>query len=156
VSPTARLRVAQRGWAGAGDADALRVALSKSLAGRRRAAGMTQPKLAEKLGVSLTTVGHAETGRVWQARDFWDRAGRGLGGDGCLLRMYDQYKAAEAAGHAGPEEAAGAAREDAPPALPVLPASVTITTDGVSIIWRDGTETLATPPGCQGADGARK
>jgi hypothetical protein len=107
---------------------------------------MTQPELAEKLGVSLTTVGHAETGRVWQARDFWDRAGRELGDDGCLLRMYDQFKAA---GHAGPEEAAGTACEDASPALPVLPASVTITTDGVSIIWPDGTETLATPPGCQ-------
>jgi DNA-binding FadR family transcriptional regulator len=33
VSPTARLRVARRGRAGADDADALRVALSKSLAG---------------------------------------------------------------------------------------------------------------------------
>jgi hypothetical protein len=156
VSPTARLRVAQRRGADVGNADALRVALSKSLAGRRHAAGMTQPELAEKLGVSLTTVGHAETGRVWQARDFWDRAGRQLGDDGRLLRMYDQYKAAETAGHTGPEEAAGAAREDAPLALPVLPASVTITTDGVSIIWPDGTETLATPPGCQDADGARK
>jgi DNA-binding XRE family transcriptional regulator len=83
VSPTARLRVAQPPGSGAVDAEALRVALSKALAARRRAAGMTQPELAVKLGVSLTTVGHAETGRLWQARDFWLLADQELGGATC-------------------------------------------------------------------------
>jgi DNA-binding transcriptional regulator YhcF (GntR family) len=48
-------------------ADAER-ALSTSLAARRRAIGLTQPQFAAALGVSVTTVGHAETGRLWQAR----------------------------------------------------------------------------------------
>jgi hypothetical protein len=149
VSPTARLRVAQPRGSGAYDAEALRAALSKALAGRRRAAGTTQPELAGKLGVSLTTVGHAETGRLWQARDFWQRADQELAGAGDLLRMYDRYKAAECA---LPEETSDATTEAAAPvsqAGPVLPVSVTITLDGVVVTWPDGTETLAPPPGCQ-------
>jgi hypothetical protein len=109
---------------------------------------MTQPALAGKLGVSVTTVGHAETGRAWQARGFWLRADEELGGGG-LLRMYDRYKAAEAAGHAAPEAAGDTAPEEPAPAGPVLPVSVTITPAGVAVVWPDGTETLATPPGCQ-------
>jgi hypothetical protein len=110
---------------------------------------MTQPELAGKLGVSVTAVGHAETGRTWQGRSFWLRADRELGADGDLLRLFDRYKAAECpapekAGDAEPEEAAPAAQ-----AAPALPASVTITPGRVSIIWPDGTEILVTPPGCQ-------
>jgi transcriptional regulator with XRE-family HTH domain len=147
ASPTARLRVAPPGGGGIFDAEALRVALSKTLAGRRRAAGMIQPDLAGKLGVSVTTVGHAETGRTWQARGFWLRADLELGGDGGLLRMYDRYKAAEVAGGADTGEAGRAAPEEPAPALPVLPVSVTITPDGVAVVWPNGTETLARPPG---------
>ncbi|HET6187527.1 MAG TPA: helix-turn-helix transcriptional regulator [Trebonia sp.] len=149
LSPTARLRVAQPPGGVAGEADLLRVALSKALSGHRRAAGMTQPELAEKLGVSLTTVGHAETGRLWQSRDFWLRADLELGGAGELLGMFDRYKAAQCA---PPEEADDAAPEEAAPdthAGPVLPASVTITADGVLVTWPDGTETVARPPGYQ-------
>jgi hypothetical protein len=113
---------------------------------------MTQPDLAGKLGVSVTTVGHAETGRAWQARGFWLRADEELGGDGGLLRMYDRYKAAEAAGHAAPEAADDTAPEAPAPAGPVLPVSVTIGPEGVVIIWPDGTKIMATPPGRQ--DGA--
>ena len=47
-------------------------ALSASLAARRRLAGLTQPQLAALVGVSVTTVGHAETGRLWQSRRFWE------------------------------------------------------------------------------------
>jgi len=150
VSPTARLRVAQRGGSAAGNADALRVvALSKSLAGRRHAAGLTQPELAEKLGVSLTTVGHAETGRVWQSREFWRQADALLDGFGDLLRMFDGWQAAK---HAAPAEMTDEAplQEKAvpvAPAAPVLPVSVTITAAGVSVVWPDGTETLARPAG---------
>src|SRR5215469_4402278 len=48
-------------------------ALSAGLAARRRASGLTQPELARNARVSVTTVGHAETGRLWQSRRFWDR-----------------------------------------------------------------------------------
>jgi transcriptional regulator with XRE-family HTH domain/DNA-binding transcriptional regulator YhcF (GntR family) len=149
MSPTARLRVAQPGGRGTLDAEALRAALSKTLAGRRRAAGMTQPELAGKLGVSLTAVGHAEPGRVWQARGFWLRADLELGASGDLLRMSDQYKAAQAAGRAVAVEADDAVPEEPAPALPVLPVSVTITPSGVAIAWPDGSETLAPLRGCQ-------
>lgn len=84
------------------------------------------------------TVGHAETGRVWQPRKFWRAADDALRDTGDLLRMYDQYRAAEIR-PAAPE---------APAPPPVLPVSVTITQAGVMVVWPDGTETLAWAPGC--------
>jgi DNA-binding transcriptional regulator YhcF (GntR family) len=148
VSAGARLPVAQAS-PGSADADALPRALSAALAERRRAAGLTQPALAALLGVSVTTVGHAETGRVWQARGFWLRADAVLGGTGDLLRMYDQRRAAEVR-PAAPEA-------PAPPssAPPVLPASVAITQEGVAVTWPDGTETLVTPPRCRDRPGSQ-
>jgi DNA-binding transcriptional regulator YhcF (GntR family) len=145
VSAGARLRVAPSPGGGA-DADALRRALSAALAERRRAWGLTQHALAALLGASVTTVGHAETGRVWQSRDFWCRADAVLGGTGDLLRMYDQHRAAEVR-PAAPEAPAPPAPP--PPAPPVLPASVVITPEGVAVTWPDGTETLVMPPGCR-------
>ena len=68
--------------------------LSMALAGRRRGAGMTQIELAAIVGVSVTTVGHAETGRLWQSRNFWERADKALGAHGLLLRHHDDYRAA--------------------------------------------------------------
>jgi hypothetical protein len=59
VSRNARPRVAVPGRPRSGDA----VALSRALAARRRAAGLSQPELAALTGYSVTTVGHAETGR---------------------------------------------------------------------------------------------
>jgi hypothetical protein len=146
VSVTARLRVAQPGAGCRLDAEGLREALSRTLAARRRAGGLTQPGLAALLGVSVTTVGHAETGRTWQSREFWRRADGLLGGE--VLRLYDSY---QAAGHAaGAETADRAGPREPAPALPVLPASVTITPDGVAVVWPDGTKTLARPPGRPG------
>ena len=72
-------------------------ALSAGLSARRRAVGLTQPDLAALAKVSVTTVGHAETGRLWQARRFWERADNALGADGGLLRLHDAYRAASAA-----------------------------------------------------------
>jgi hypothetical protein len=117
------------------------VPLSSALAARRRAAGLTQPQLAALLGMSVTTVGHAETGRLWQSRRFWGHADALLGAGGDLLRTYDQHQASAA------RKAAEEPPELSPPAL--LPVSVTITPDGVTVVWPDGTETLAAPPGRQ-------
>jgi hypothetical protein len=75
-------------------------ALAAGLAGRRRAKGLTQPELARRVGVSVTTVGHAETGRLWQSRQFWERADAILGAGGALLRLHDVYRAAAATGTA--------------------------------------------------------
>jgi len=74
-------------------------ALSAGLAARRRAAGLTQPELARHAVVSVTTVGHAETGRLWQSRRFWDRVDAVLGAHGDLLRLHDAYREAAAAGN---------------------------------------------------------
>jgi Helix-turn-helix domain/Bacterial regulatory proteins, gntR family len=72
--------------------------LASGLAARRRAKGLTQPELAARAGVSVTTVGHAETGRLWQSRDFWERADTVLGAGGDLLRLHDAYREAGASG----------------------------------------------------------
>jgi DNA-binding transcriptional regulator YhcF (GntR family) len=69
-------------------------ALSAGLAARRHAAGLTQAELAALAGVSVTTVGHAETGRTWQSRRFWERADTALRAAGDLLRLHDAYRAA--------------------------------------------------------------
>jgi len=137
----ARLRVAPPQGAPAAEADTLRHRLSRALAARRRAAGLTQPELAKLLGVSVTSVGHAETGRVWQSGGFWRQADGVLLADGALLRMHEDYQAA-AIRPAPP----GAPWTSAVP-VPVLPASVTITPDGVAVTWPDGTKTVTRPPG---------
>ncbi len=94
-SPNSRLRVASGGRAlDPGDA------LSAALAARRRAAGLTQPELAALVGRSVTTVGHAETGRLWQSRQFWENADRALSARGELLRAHDAYRAATTTGPA--------------------------------------------------------
>jgi DNA-binding XRE family transcriptional regulator len=74
-------------------ADAAR-ALSAGLAAKRHAAGLTQAELAALAGVSVTTVGHAETGRTWQSRRFWERADTALRAAGDLLRLHDAFRAA--------------------------------------------------------------
>jgi Bacterial regulatory proteins, gntR family/Helix-turn-helix domain len=87
-------------------------ALSSGLASRRRAAGLTQPALATLLGLSVTAVGHAETSRLWQSRDFWENADKVLTADGELLSLHDAWQAANApvaAGNAdGQSETSGA------------------------------------------------
>jgi len=70
VSPNARPRVAATATP-AGDTAR---SLSGAVAALRRAAGLSQPALAALTGYSVTTVGHAETVRLWQARAFWEKA----------------------------------------------------------------------------------
>jgi transcriptional regulator with XRE-family HTH domain len=83
--------------------------LAAGLAARRRANGLTQPELAERAGVSVTTVGHAETGRLWQSREFWERADAVLGVGGDLLRLHDAYREAGASSAAETPAASGTA-----------------------------------------------
>jgi DNA-binding transcriptional regulator YhcF (GntR family) len=96
-SRNARLRVAPGPAQIGHDATAAADALSDALAARRHAADLTQLGLAELVGRSVTTVGHAETGRLWQSRRFWENADRVLRAGGELLRLHDAYRTATAA-----------------------------------------------------------
>jgi DNA-binding transcriptional regulator YhcF (GntR family) len=97
-------------------ADAAR-ALSAGLAARRHAAGLTQAELAALAGVSVTTVGHAETGRTWQSRRFWERADTALHAVGDLLRLHDYYRAASSP-QQGQRSATGSIERTVSPAYP--------------------------------------
>lgn len=99
ASPGARLRVAAPP---SGDERGATLALSAALAAARHAAEMTQPDLATRLDVSVTAVGHAETGRVWHSRGFWERADKTLGAGGELVALHDAYQSARAGGPAEP------------------------------------------------------
>jgi DNA-binding transcriptional regulator YhcF (GntR family) len=118
-------------------ADAER-ALSASLAARRRALGLTQPQLAAAIDMSLTTVGHAETGRLWQSRHFWEQADKALDADGALLRLHDAYQAASVL-----PSTADAVVDD-PIVTETVPSVVTVTC--ITITWSDGTITTIDPP----------
>ncbi len=116
-------------------AEAKRI-LSASLAVRRRGAGLTQPQLADAIGVSITSVGHAETGRLWQARHFWERADKVLDADGELLELHDAYQAATVA--LPQESPATADHSDA------------VTVTSITIAWSDGTITTIDSPNSTG------
>lgn len=132
VSPNARPRVAAATQQRAGDAPR---ALSRGLAALRRAAGLSQPALAAPTGYSATTVGHAEeTGRLWQARGFWEKADLVLAAEGELTRRYDAYHAA----------LAGHAPCPAPPLPPHEPVPGIVAS--VTLHWADGTHTTFYPP----------
>jgi DNA-binding transcriptional MocR family regulator len=130
-------------------------ALSAGLAARRRANGLTQPELAGLVGISVTTVGHAETGRLWQSRAFWVRADAVLRADGSLLRLHDAFRvagadrglglreqqeqeAAELASSAGEPEPSAGPGESGPRARGQVAR--------VTIVWSDGTVTTVHPP----------
>ncbi len=119
VSPHARPRVTAPAPPPAGDAAG---SLSRALAALRRAAGLTQPQLAALTGYSVTTVGHAETGRLWQSRSFWEKADLMLAAEGELTRRYDAYRAA-----ATP---AGVPGQPSPPPVQGAPALTRVTLRG--------------------------
>jgi hypothetical protein len=132
-SPNARPRVA--GPPGASPGNAARD-LSRALARLRRASGLTQPALSALTGYSITTVGHAETGRLWQAPEFWAKADLALGAGGELTRLHDAYRAEAANAVAAPGEPgpAPAGADTGSPALTHL-----------TLHWSDGTATTAYP-----------
>lgn len=145
-------------------------ALSTGLAALRRAYQLTQPELALLAGVSVTTIGHAETGRLWQSRHFWEQADAVLGAGGALLKLHDAYDEACAASAAsspaaggtaaagsGSDAGAGAAPDGVPPGLAAGPG--TCPPGGahrdppagrgpacVMIVWGGGEVTTVHPP----------
>jgi Helix-turn-helix domain/Bacterial regulatory proteins, gntR family len=132
-------------------ADAER-ALSASLAARRRALGLTQVQFATVLGVSVTTVGHAETGRLWQSRRFWEKADAVLDAHGELLRLHDIRRIATVSSHAADAETSGTAFKK-----PSAANSATVAC--IVIVWSDGTLTSVVPGTTamlrRGQDGSR-
>jgi DNA-binding transcriptional regulator YhcF (GntR family) len=123
-------------------------ALSASLAARRRALGLTQPQLAAAIDMSVTTVGHAETGRLWQSRHFWEQADKALDADGELLRLHDACQAA------GVLSSTADAVVGDPIVTEIVSSVVTVTC--ITITWSDGTITTIDPPNsasaCQAGD----
>jgi hypothetical protein len=132
-SPAARPRVAAPG--GPRPADAAR-RLSRALAAARRASGLTQPALSALTGYSVTTIGHAETGRLWQSREFWEKADLALAAGGELTSLYDAYRA-ETASPAVPGQPG-----TPPPEAEAVPAALS----RLTLHWTDGTVTTAYPP----------
>ena len=153
ASPGARPRVPARNPSpGDRNLASAKRALSASLAARRRAAGLTQPQLAEIVGRSVTTVGHAETGRVWQSRPFWELADEAVNADGELLALYDAYLAATAAANH-----ATVAGETTPAHISGTPETILVAavecTTCVNVIWPDGTATTVYPPAPEPSSG---
>ena len=99
----------------------------------RHVNGLTQPALSALTGYSVTTIGHAETGRLWQSREFWEKADLTLAASGELTRLYDAYRAGTA-GTGQPDTLL----PDAPAGPPAL--------TRLTLHWSDGTVTTAYPP----------
>jgi DNA-binding transcriptional regulator YhcF (GntR family) len=145
VSRNARPRVAasspvsgQRTLADAGRT------LSKSLAARRRLAGLSQPDLAKLIGMSVTIVGHAETGRLWQSRRFWERVDAVLSACGELLALHDAYRAIAAS--TGPADAEASAANPAAGVVPAVEVAASGLVACVTITWADGAISTVYPP----------
>lgn len=150
VAGADKARPAERDLAAAGRA------LSAGLAARRRARGLTQPELALLASISVTTVGHAETGRLWQSRGFWERADAALCAGGALLRLHDAYREAGAA-----EEREPGLLRDGTNGQPVMrdaaeaggfgvgaarPGTDQVSPVRVTIVWGDGSVTTVHSP----------
>jgi hypothetical protein len=135
-TPAARPRVAVPGGLRPGDA-ARR--LSRALAAARRASGLTQPALSALTGYSVTTIGHAETGRLWQSRQFWEKADLTLAAGGGLTSLYDANRP-ETASPASP--ASPGQPGTPPPEAQAVPAALS----RLTLHWSDGTVTTAYPP----------
>jgi DNA-binding transcriptional regulator YhcF (GntR family) len=120
-------------------------ALSSSLASRRRAAGLTQPQLAAVTGMSVTSIGHAETGRLWQSRRFWELADKGVNAGGELLVLHDAYRAAAVPANRTTASGDTGAKVTAD-ILPAIAIDAPLPVVAVTITWADGTVTTVHPP----------
>lgn len=76
-----------------------RCVLGAQLAACRRAAGLSQVQLAQKVGfISRSAIANAETGRQGVSRDFWERIDPAVSAGGSLLAAFDKLD--KAARHA--------------------------------------------------------
>jgi len=128
-------------------------ALSAALAARRYASGLTQLQLAEILGASITTVTHAETGRLWQSRHFWELADKGLGAHGEILALHDAYRAASMAARVPVAEDAEIQGADDCAEMEItgddqgtIAVAASRPVASVTITWADGAVTTVYPP----------
>jgi hypothetical protein len=112
---------------------------------------LTQVQFATALGVSVTTVGHAETGRLWQSRRFWEKADAVLDAHGELLRLHEVRRTATVSSHAA-DAYAGETPFKKPHANSATVACIVI-------VWSDGTLTPIVPAATamlrRGQDGSR-
>jgi hypothetical protein len=106
---------------------------------------MTQPQLAALTGMSVTSIGHAETGRLWQSRRFWELADKGVGAGGELLVLHDAYRAAAVPANRTTASTDTGARVTAD-TLPAIPVAASVPVVAVTITWADGTVTTVRPP----------
>ena len=122
-------------------------ALCAGLSDRRRAAGLTQPALADLIGHSLASVGHAETGRLWQSRNWWQLTDKALDANGEILRLYDAYRESEAPAGEPQEPRPPEENEPAPaPEPPVISTSDRHPVKSIVITWADGDVTTIRIP----------
>ena len=105
------------------------------------------------LVLSVTTIGHAETGRLWQSRSFWELADKELNADGELLTRHDAYRVATATPplpSSAKEIAIGLSAALPLPVLVETGPAVVVASDPVAcvtITWAGGEITTVYPPG---------
>ena len=90
--------------------DEVWVTLGQQLAASRRAAGLSQHRLASLVEYSRSTIANAETGRQHVPRNFWVRCDEALGTGTALARGHDEVAAAQRRRHMGDAAAAQRAR----------------------------------------------
>jgi len=148
-SPNARPRVpaaAEHDSSGTAGALLAGRTLSAALAARRHAADLTQTQLARMVGVSVTMLGHAETGRLWQSRGFWERVDKALCADGELLYLHDAYREANVPAEPAAIDDQTTPAEPDTGSLPAVGVTVTGPVASVMITWADGQSTTVYPP----------
>jgi DNA-binding XRE family transcriptional regulator len=145
TSPAARPRVPSPVMPGERNRAGAARALSGALAVFRRAADLTRPQLAEMIGFSVTSVGHAETGRLWQSRRFWEQADKAVSARGELLALHDAYRADGTAqdGQADPVPEGADAEPGTSPAVEVATSGLVTC---VTVTWTEGAVTTVYPP----------
>ncbi len=95
--------------------------------------------------MSVTSIGHAGTARLWQSRRFWELVDKGLRAGGELLALHDAYRTAailaDSATASGDTEAVATAD-----ILPTVAVAASVPVAAVTITWADGTATTVYPP----------
>jgi transcriptional regulator with XRE-family HTH domain len=81
----ATVRPSDEAWAARRD-------LGRLLASWRKAAGLTQDVLAQRIGYSRSTIGNVETGGQAIARPFWEHSDRVLAAEGAILTAFDDFE----------------------------------------------------------------